>query len=123
MMNNLYQQKKRAAKSGGFDMAINVTTAATTGNIATVKVAGLQFVVQLLSIYVLVGSAAKTWTLGDSSGTVALTPALDMSTAGVRYTLDFGPKGRALTAGDALKATISAAGAAADVQFEGYYVG
>lgn len=123
MLSNLYQQKKRAAKSGGFDTAISVSTAATTGNIATVKVAGLQFVCQLLRITVLTGSAGKTWTFGDSSGTIALTPALDMATAGVVYTYDFGPKGRALTAGDALKLTISAAGAAADVQFEGYYVG
>lgn len=123
MLNSVYNQKKRTAKSGGFDTAINVTTAATTGNLATVKVAGLQFVVQRLTVYVLTGSAGKTWTFGDSSGTVALSPALDMATAGVKYALDFGPKGRALTAGDALKVTISAAGAAADVQFEGYYVG
>lgn len=121
MLADLFQQKKRAAKNGGFDTAINVTTAATTGNIATVKVAGLQFICQRISIYVLTGSAGKTWTFGDSSGTVALSPALDMSTAGVRYTIEFGAKGRALTAGDALKLTISAAGAAANVEFEGYY--
>lgn len=123
MISDLYQQKKRVAKSGGFDTAINVTTAATTGNLAAPKVAGLQFVCQRLTIFVLTGVASKTWTFGDSSGTVALTPALDMSVAGVRFAIDFGPKGRALTAGDSLKVTISAAGSAADVQFEGYYVG
>lgn len=123
MMSSLYEQKKRVAKSGGFSTAISVGAAAVTGNLAAPKVAGLQFVCQRLTIFVQIASAGKTWIFGDSSGTVALTPSLDMSVAGVRFAIDFTSKGRALTAGDSLKVTISAAGAAADVEFEGYYIG
>lgn len=121
MMDNTYAQKWAAKPHGGFSKTISQSAAATTGNIATVKTSTLRFNVQEIIVTVLTGSSGKTWTLADSSGTVALTPALDMSTAGVEHKYDFGEVGVPLTLGEAIRNTISGAGAAGKIVIRGYW--
>lgn len=123
-----YTQPKRAL-SGGFDLAFALTTAAVTQSIILApqttpadhpKKHYLH--VQRLRVVVRTGSAAKTWTFQDTNGSpVALTPALDMSTAGTVFSFDFGRQGRKLTLNKDLSVVISAAGAAGDIYVEGFY--
>ena len=119
-MNNLYEQKQRIW--GGFNVTQFQTTASTTGSYSTpaLKTTSHKIFVQRLKIVVLTGSAGKTLALADATTGVVLTPALDMSTGGTTYTFDFGPTGKVFTVNELLKATISAAGAAASVNIEGY---
>jgi hypothetical protein len=120
MSQDLYLQKQQIF--GGVAAIYLLATTDTTKDIIAAKTATALFAVQKLNIVVTVGSAGKTLTLGSHSADVVLTPALDMSTAGVEYDYDFGPKGVPfLTAGDAIKATISAAGAAAVISVTGYW--
>lgn len=120
-MVDAYKQKQNIF--GGFSLDYDMATTDTTKNFIAAKSSTAKFAVQKLKVVVLVGNAGKTLTLGSQDGAVALTPALDMSTAGVEYSFDYGPKGkRFATAGDAIKGTISAAGAAAFVCAEGYWL-
>lgn len=111
-----YLQKR--AIYGGFASTTELSAAAVTQVIATPKT-GKGFRVQKLTVVVTTGSAGKTWALAGTAG-VVLTPALDMSTAGVKHEFDFGPKGVLLAVNDTITLTISAAGAAGKVIMSGY---
>ncbi len=64
--------------------------------------------------------AAVTWGFTDSSGSQLITTAIDMSTAGTRFDVDFGPVGKQLPTGASLQVSGSASGAAANVDWFGY---
>jgi hypothetical protein len=80
-----------------------------------------QIFLQKGQVVVTTGSAGKTWQLQDGAGTpVKEAQAMDMTTAGTKYTFDWGPGGYALTVNKDLNVSISAAAAAADITIEGY---
>jgi hypothetical protein len=77
--------------------------------------------VQRIRVYVLTGSAGKTWQLKSSAPDAEpITPVMDVSASGVVLPFDFGPQGYALPAGRDLVLEISAAGAAATIEIEGF---
>jgi hypothetical protein len=118
-MIDLYRQKQRIF--GGFAVSHVVGTGDTTASFAApaLKTTSHILYVQRIKITVTTG-AAQTLALAGASGAPVLTPAMDMSTAGVSFTFDFGPAGRALVVNELIKATISAAGAGAVVAIDGY---
>lgn len=120
MADDAYRRKQQIF--GGVNQTYIMATTDTTKNIVAPPVASVsKIAVQRIKVTVTTGAAGKTLALGSSSGDVTLTEALDMSTAGAEYERDFGPKGVPfLTAGDSVKATISAAGAGAIISIEGY---
>lgn len=75
--------------------------------------------VQHLEVVVTTG-AGVTWNFIDSSGSQTVAGPLDMSTANVRFSYDFGDVGLQLPTGASLQVSGSASGAAANVQWVGY---
>ncbi len=117
-MINAYLQKW--AIYGGFSTTVDLTTAAVTVNVKSPESSTDRLVFQRLKVEVLTGSAGKTWAFAAASGSPVLVPALDMSTSGVVHEFDFGPAGVVFADNDALRVTISAAGAAGRIIMEGY---
>jgi hypothetical protein len=121
MLSSLYQQKKRTAANGGFNTVLDISTAGTTQDVKAPKVSGLTLVFQRIRVHVLTGGA-YTWQFrAKTTTTTVLSTALDMSTAGAFFDIDFGPKGFAIPAGETLEVLISGAGAAGRIEVEGYY--
>lgn len=117
MLSNAYLQKQRIY--GGFDT--DQDFAATDGNTTiTADVAGKTQHIQTIIVSIKT-SAAQTITFQDSSGTewVQMIPA--NPGVNTRWVFDFGPKGKALTAGQGLVMAMTA-GNAGHVQVTGYKV-
>jgi hypothetical protein len=101
--------------------AFNVGTATTTTTLVTARNANYTIWIQKLHIEVTT-SAVQTWTFADSAGTpVNIVPAVSTSSI-AHFDFDFGPEGVPLTLGKNFVLTISAAGAAGWVSWEGYSV-
>lgn len=123
-----YTQPKREL-SGGFEKTLALDTSAVTQVIVTCPQTTpsdhpKQHYVHLqrMTITVKTGADGVTWTVQDANGTPkVLTAALDMSVAGAIYKFDFGPQGYPCTLNKDLKVSISGAGAAADIELEGFY--
>lgn len=96
-----------------------VTTAGTTATLVTVKNASYTLYIQKIHIEVTT-SAAQTWSFQDSAGSpIPVVPSV--STASIaHFDFDFGPLGVPLTVAKNFVLSISAAGAAGWVSWEGY---
>ena len=101
---------------GGFS-AFGATGVSGNVTLVAAQASGAIFI-QRASVYVTTGSA-QTWQLQDSSGN-AVTPSLDMTTAGVPFTYDFGDRGIQLATGASLVVSGSASGAGGRINWEGY---
>lgn len=122
MQADLYQQKRQ--EFGGFSNTNLLTTAATTVDLPLpLPRAGKRIFVQRLRVLVQVGSAGKTVTFASSGGAAGtqLSGLIALDTAGTTFIGDFGAEGIPMTVSEAVKATISAAGAAIAVHLEGYF--
>lgn len=96
-----------------------VAAAATTSTLVTVRNGNNTLYVQRVHIEVTT-TGAFTWSFQDSAGTpIPIVPSV--STAAVaHFDFDFGPEGVPCTVGKNLVLSISAAGAAGWVTWEGY---
>jgi hypothetical protein len=96
-----------------------VAAATTTSTLVTGKTPDTIYI-QKIHIEVTAGSAGKTWSIQDNNGAaVTIIPPVDVS-AVAHYDFDAGPEGIPITEGKNLVLTISAAGAAGWVSWEGY---
>lgn len=99
-----------------------LTTASTATALAQVTARSQDHAIfmQKVHIRVTTGNSGKTWTLLDTAGTPRpVTGAVPCDAVG-SFEIDFGADGYQLTAGKNLALTISAAGAAGVVSWEGY---
>lgn len=99
--------------------SLTVTTAATSSTLVTARNTSQTIFIQKIHVEVTT-SAAQTWSFTDSAGTpVNIVPSV--STAAIaHFDFDFGPLGVPCTAGKNFLLTISSAGAAGQITWEGY---
>lgn len=122
MQADIYQQKRQIF--GGFSNTNILTAAAVTVDLPLpLARAGKRIFVQRLRVLVQVGNAGKTVTFASSTGAPAtvLCGLLALDTTGTAFSFDYGPEGLPMTVAEAVKATISATGAAFAVHLEGYF--
>lgn len=118
-MSDAYQRYREWHEDISGTLAL--TTAGTTATLVTAKSQDHAIFLQKLHVRVTTLSGGKTWTIADSASTpIPATGALPMDAAPASFDLDFGAEGLQLTAGKNLVTTISAAGAAGVITWEGY---
>lgn len=101
--------------------SLNVSTAGVTSTLVTAKSQDHCIFIQKVHTRVTTLSAGKSWKLEDSNGTPKpVSGAMPTDAAPATFDLDFGAVGLPLTAGKNFVNTISAAGAAGTITWEGY---
>ena len=92
----------------------------TTATLVTVRNANSTIYIQRVIAYITT-DAAQSWTFQDSNGTPVVVCAVTTSPGvNTRWDFDFGPRGKPLTEGKNFVISMSAAGLAGHIEWEGY---
>jgi hypothetical protein len=99
--------------------SVALTAASTSQNLTAVAKTNETIFIQKFHIEVTTGVASKTWTIDDTGTPFVLSGPYDVS-AVTHFDRDYGPQGVPLTVAKELHVTISAAGSAGTITWEGY---